>query len=61
MAKVNQIEVSYEASRKPAGDYTSDKASVRWTILVEGDEKASELTEVAISKIKLIVLSKLNG
>lgn len=59
MAKVTSVVVAYEATRKPAGDYTSDKAKIEWTVMLDEGEKASDVTSNALSKLKTIIIEKL--
>ena len=46
MGKLNTIEVGYEMSRQPMGQYTSDKMSVRATITFEENENPDLMAEI---------------
>ena len=59
MAKIMTVHVCYGATRKPAGDYTSDHAEVSWAIQIEEGEKASVVTEQILDLLKTAVLKKL--
>ena len=59
MAKIMTVHVCYGATRKPAGDYTSDHAEISWTIQIEEGEKASTDTSQCLDLLKKTVLERL--
>jgi len=61
MAQVTSVTVMYEAMRKPAGDYTNDRAKIEWTIHIEDGEKAGDITSKSLDQLKRTVMEKLSG
>ena len=59
MARVTTVHVCYGATRKPAGDYTSDHAEVSWQVVMDENDKAGEISEKALEQIKKLVIEKL--
>ena len=59
MAKITTVNLRYGATRRPAGDYTSDHAEISWTIQIEEGEKASVVTSQCLDLLKKTVLERL--
>ena len=46
MGKLTSIQVTYEMSRQPCGQYTSDKMGVTATVVFEADERPDMMQEI---------------
>ena len=46
VGKLTSIQVTYEMSRQPMGQYTSDKMGITATIIFEADEKPDMMNEI---------------